>query len=615
MSSPELAQLEMLAQVDELIDRLSAWAAPEPVWEPLAHCRALVRRLLSRVETLRIRLEAPLIVATFGGTGTGKSALVNALVGRECTLSGRQRPTTTRPILVAHPQTELELLGLPLDDFEVARVDAPLLRDVVLIDCPDPDTTEAETDGSNLARLHHLLPFCDVLLYTATQQKYRSARVGDELAQAATGCRLVFVQTCADIDEDVRDDWRRQLDDRYQVPDIFFVDSLRALREQQAGQRPGGDFRRLQELLSKELAASHRTQIRRANLVDLVQAALDRCRSYLAHHSTPLEQLESILREQQQKLVGLMADRLGDELLSSRHLWERRLLSAVTENWGFTPFATVVRLYNSLGNLIASAGVWRARSSAQMAIIGAVQGVRWLNSKRQEIEAEGRLDRVAVCGLDDSVLRQGQVVVTGYVQEARFDPRLMEQGSFDNLRHEAARVEDEFLGDAGRRVEEIVSDLARRHSSFAVRFVYEFLLGVLLAYVIGRPAYNFFYSNPIGGAPLLPTDFYVHAAIFVALWSGLLVMLFTRRLRSGLLARIGELARQLAESRLASGLFPQLEQATADVRLARERLEALALSTTEIRREIASVSTLGAQIAPLKTPRLPPALASAGGVK
>src|SRR4029077_7748588 len=202
MSSPELAQLEMLAQVDELVDRLAQWATPEPAWQPLQHCRALVRRLLSRVETLRIRLEAPLIVATFGGTGTGKSALVNALVGRECTLSGRQRPTTTRPILVAHPQTEIELLGLPLDDFEVVHVDAPLLRDVVLIDCPDPDTTEAETDGSNLARLHHLLPFCDVLLYTATQQKYRSARVGDELAQAAAGCRLVFVQSCSYIAED-----------------------------------------------------------------------------------------------------------------------------------------------------------------------------------------------------------------------------------------------------------------------------------------------------------------------------------------------------------------------------------------------------------------------------
>jgi hypothetical protein len=381
--------------------------------------------------------------------------------------------------------------------------------------------------------------------------------------------------------------------------------SLRALREQQSGVRPGGDFRRLQYLLSTQLAASHRTQIRRANLIDLVQAALDRCRSYLAHHAAPLEQLERTLEEQKQKLVGLMSDRLRDELLQSRHLWERRLLAAVTEKWGFSPFASVVRLYNSLGNLIASAGVWRARSSAQMAIIGAVQGVRWLNSKRQEIEAETRLDRVAVCGLDDTVLRQAQLVVTGYVQEARLDPRLMEQGSLDGLRQEAVRVEDEFLGDAGRRVEEIVGELAGKHAGFAVRFSYEILLGALLAYVIGRPAYNFFYSNPFGHADLLPSDFYVHAAIFVALWSGLLVMLFTNRLRRGLLQRIGELAWQLAESRLATGLFPQLEKSTSEVHLQRERLDALLISTTEIRREIASLTTLGAQIAPVSIHRMP----------
>ncbi len=604
MPSPELAQLEMLAQVDELVGRLARWAEPEPVWEPLLHCRALVRRLLTRVETLRVRLEAPLIVATFGGTGTGKSALVNALVGRECTPSGRQRPTTTRPILIAHPQTELDVLGLPLDDLEVARVDAPVLRDIVLIDCPDPDTSEAETDGSNLARLHHLLPHCDVLLYTATQQKYRSARVGDELAQAATGCRLVFVQTCADIDEDVRNDWRMQLDGRYQVPDIFFVDSLRALREQQAGQRPAGDFHRLQDLLSTELAASHRTQIRRSNLIDLVQAAVDRCRSYVTHHSVPLERLERALEEQKQKLVGLMADRLRDELLSSRHLWERRLLAAVTESWGISPFATVVRLYNGLGNLIASAGVWRARSSAQMAIIGAVQGVRWLNAKRQELEAESRIDRVAVCGLDDAVLRHAQVVVAGYVQEARLDPRLIEQGSLDGLRNEAVRVEDEFLGDAGRKVEEIVRQLALRHSRLIVRSAYEILLGALLAYIIWRPAYNFFYANPLHDAPLLPSDFYIHAGIFLALWSGLLVMVFTRRLRRGLMQRISELARELAVGRLAMGLFPRLERATADIRLARSQLESLAQTTHEIRREIASLTALGAAVPPLSAERI-----------
>jgi len=609
MTSPELAQLEMLAQVDQLVERLRRWVEPDSPWEPQEHCRALLRRLLSRVETLRVRLEAPLIVATFGGTGTGKSALVNALVGRECTPSGRQRPTTTRPILVAHPQTELELLGLPLDEVDVNRIDTPLLRDIVIIDCPDPDTTEAETAGSNLARLHHLLPFCDVLLYTSTQQKYRSARVVDELEMAATGCRLVFVQTCADLDEDIRDDWRAQLDGRYRVPEIFFVDSLRALREQQSDQRPSGDFRRLQELLSSELAASHRTQIRRANLVDLVLAALDRCREHVARYAPSVEQLTTGLEDQQRRLIELMSTRLRDELLTNRGLWERRLLAAVTQRWGLSPFSAALRAYNGLGGLIASAGLWRARSSAQMALVGAVQGARWLAARSQELDGESRLDRVASLGLDDSVLRESQMVIAGFVQDARIDGRLVQDGTFDRLRHQAVRVEDRFLGDAGRKVDDVINDLATRHSGLASRSAYEVLLFAMLAYVIGWPAYNFFYAHPWLGKPLISADFYIHGAIYVALWSAILVMLFTSRLRSGLVQRVTELARQMAESQLSAGLFPDLEKALVEIRLQQERLEALSVTTVELRREIAGSRALGSAIAPTIAKQQAPVIA------
>lgn len=587
----------MLAQVDELIDRLSRWVEAEGAWEPMQDCRALVRRLLWRVETLRVRLEAPLIVATFGGTGTGKSALVNALVGRECTESGRQRPTTTRPVLIAHPQTELEVLGLPLDDFEVVRCDGPLLRDVVLIDCPDPDTTEAETHGSNLARLHQLLPFCDVLIYTSTQQKYRSARVLDELAQAATGCRLVFVQTFADIDEDIRDDWRLQLAGHYQVPDLFFVDSLRALREQQATQRPSGDFHRLQDLLTTQLAASHRTQIRRANLLDLVQAALDHCREHVSTHWPAVAQVETVLEEQLRTMIARMSDRLRDELLASRNLWERRLLSSVTQNWGFSPFASIVRVYHGLGTWIASLGLFRARSSAQVALIGAVQGIRWLSSKQQELLAESQLERVGALGLDDALLRESQIVLAGYVQEARLDPRLIAAGNLDKLRHEAGRVEDQFLGDASRRVDEIIDQLARRHSGSVVRWLYEILLLPLIAYVIGWPAYNFFYLYPFKEKELIHVDFYIHGAIFLGIWSAVLVMLFSRRLRRGLHQKVSELATELAQSRLATGLFPQLEEACRELRLQRERLESIAQTTAALRRQLAGGTSLGAPIA------------------
>ena len=100
----ELAQLELLANVDDLVARLSAWSAESSAWEPIQREKLLVRRTLERLEPMRARVEAPLVVATFGGTGVGKSSLVNALIGDEVTAAGRQRPTTTQPIVIAHPQ-------------------------------------------------------------------------------------------------------------------------------------------------------------------------------------------------------------------------------------------------------------------------------------------------------------------------------------------------------------------------------------------------------------------------------------------------------------------------------------------------------------------------------
>lgn len=595
MSVPELVQLELLAQVDDLLARLNAWLIIEPNWEPLQACRALLRRVLLRIETLRVRLEAPLVVATFGGTGTGKSALINALVGRECTASGRQRPTTTKPILIAHPMTELEPLGLPLESFEITLVEAPALRDIVVVDCPDPDTNEAETAGSNLERLRQLLPHCDVLLYTSTQQKYRSARVVHELAQAAAGCRLIFVQTHADLDEDIRDDWRRQLAEHYEVPDVFFVDSLRALREQAAGQRPSGDFSRLLDLLSRELGTAQRTQIRRANLLDLIQAALDHCRKTLAEHEVHLSALEAELERQRLRMLDKMTSRLREELVASRNLWERRLLGEVAQIWGFSPFSSVLRLYNSLGSLLASATLARARSSAQLAILGAMQGVRWLNSRSAEQASEDRLQQLATLGLDDHLLREAQVVLAGYVQSARLDPRVTQNSDLNHLRLEASRVESQFLGDAGQRVDEIITSLARRHSGVFRRAVYEVLWLVFVGYLIGRIGKNFFWDSAILEKPILTMDFYLAAGVFLVLWSGLLLILFTRGLRRGLTQRIDELALELAHGRFGTGLFPHLEQACSEAHQVCRQLESLANSTTEIRHHIAISNGLGAQ--------------------
>ena len=225
MSRAELARLELLAEVDTLIDRLHRWADGAPAWQPAEKCRALVRRLADRAGALRVRIEAPLVVATLGGTGTGKSALVNALLGAEVVQTGRARPTTTRPTLISRPGLSPEMLGIDSTSVEWIERDLPALRDLVLVDCPDPDTTEENlaasaertvvgddssrrlsagqrnrrqqtppaTVASNLARLRAVLPKCDVLLVTATQQKYRSAaggrRVGGGGQRRALGFR------------------------------------------------------------------------------------------------------------------------------------------------------------------------------------------------------------------------------------------------------------------------------------------------------------------------------------------------------------------------------------------------------------------------------------------
>lgn len=592
-SSAELAQLETLAQVDDLLGRVSKWTSTPSVWTPVQYGQALLRRLEGRLDALRTRLAAPLVAATFGGTGTGKSALVNALVGRECTPSGRQRPTTTRPVLIAHPETSLKPLGLPLDQVDVIHVPSPVLRDLVIIDCPDPDTTEEETQGSNLARLHQLLPYCDALIYVSTQQKYRSGRVVEELAHAAAGCRLLFVQTNADLDVDIREDWRKHLGDRYDIPDMFFIDSLRALKDQQTGQPPDAEFHRLHNLLVTQLGASRRMHVRQANLLELVHGALVRCHVPVQEKHAALLKVETVLEDQRRLMVARMSVTLQKELLSGGHLWERRLLSAVADYWGVSPFSSVLRFYNGFGAWLASAGLFRARTTAQMALIGAVQGARWVASKQQDQQAEKRLDKVRSFGLDDALLQESQLVIGGYVHEAELDPHLLQSGNFDKLRHEAERVEDEFLGDAGRHIDEIIDDLARRNSGLSTRLAFEVPLLVMAAFIFTRAAYNFFWDSFINDRKLFTAEFYIHGAVFLGLLSGCLVMIFAYWLRRGLRSRITELANRLAQSRLSTGLFPDLEQACRDCRFQAEQLQSLTALTRQMCDRIANSGPLG----------------------
>lgn len=593
MFHSELDQLQLLSEVDDLRRRTQEWVTTPTVWQPALRAQSLLQRVLSRVDALRVRMEAPLVVATFGGTGTGKSSLVNALIGEEVTTSGRQRPTTRQPVLIAHSQTPLQEMGLPLEDVEVIQRDADLLRDIILLDCPDPDTAEGASPGSHLERLRALLPYCDVLLYVSTQQKYRSSRVSTELKTAAAGCRMIFVQSHADLDEDIREDWKRTLAADYAVPEVFFVDSRKAFEEQQAGQRPTGEMGRLLNLLLNKLGASARVRVRRANVLDLIAAGLQRCQSLLGNREAGLNGLQQAMSSQQLQLAQRMSGRLQTELLASRRLWERRLLTAVTDRWGLSPFSVVLSTYNSLGNLLASTVMFRARSAAQLALLGAVQGARWIEGKRQELIAESSLRKVDRFGLDDTLLREAELVLTGHVEQAELPASLVRSPSLDRLRAHAAEVETRFVGDAGQGIDKIIADLSAESARIWLRPVSEILLCSYLGFILLRMGKNFFWDSLINNQAFLPSEFYLPAILFGLLLCGVLIMLFTARMRHGLEQRIRELTSQLIDSQLGQGLFPELEEALNQAGQCRLNLDQLAAQAEVLRKEVSGPAGLG----------------------
>ncbi|WP_349293724.1 dynamin family protein [Corynebacterium suedekumii] len=209
---------------------------------------ALVAQIDDYILPRLANIDAPLLAVVGGSTGSGKSTLVNAIVGQQVTTSGVIRPTTRQPVLVANPadsawfNSTRVLPGLAREQGEAgANPSATSLRTVAsgavspglaLLDAPDFDSI----DDRNRALASQLLAAADLWVFVTTPARYADQMVWNFLNDAA-GRDIEVIVVLNRVDEDalatVPDDLRRMMAEAglgeatlYTVPDAGQVETL-----------------------------------------------------------------------------------------------------------------------------------------------------------------------------------------------------------------------------------------------------------------------------------------------------------------------------------------------------------------------------------------------------
>jgi GTPase SAR1 family protein len=250
-------------------DRVIADAAthlPADSVEPAAAIGQAVRRRRALVDKVTV-------VGLLGGTGAGKSSLLNALAGDEVSAAGAMRPTTARPLawIPSDSDSALDaLLGLLSISERVRHRDpAPL----AVLDLPDIDSLVTE----HRRLVSDVLPYLDVALWVLDPEKYHDRTLHD-LVRSLLNHQSTFRFVLNQID---------RLDPADQV--LVIADLERALRADgvrnpvvwtAAADPTFGPPRGIEEILEGLLAAPTSSEEREREMVN----ELERGAGMLAGH-------------------------------------------------------------------------------------------------------------------------------------------------------------------------------------------------------------------------------------------------------------------------------------------------------------------------------------------
>jgi hypothetical protein len=269
---------------DQLLKSAKAWAerAAAEAWLPHGDIRPL-EELENRTPAslFEAGTHRPLVAAFFGGTGVGKSTLLNRLAGQPIARTGVERPTSREISVYLHESIQLRNLPrqFPLERVRIAYHHDEQRRQVLWIDMPDIDSIEQH----NRELVLEWLPHIDVLIYVVSPERYRDDK-GWRMLQSHGGDHAwLFVINQWDRGHPAQyDDFRKLLvKGGFQDPIILRTDS-----RETAAHRKDDDFDRLQSFL-QEMADRHviqQLELRAEALrLEALRAALSDCLARLGN--------------------------------------------------------------------------------------------------------------------------------------------------------------------------------------------------------------------------------------------------------------------------------------------------------------------------------------------
>jgi GTPase SAR1 family protein len=299
-----------------VVQGLETLAAYEGPWRPLHDEAALLRERVRELREREARLDDLLVIALVGGSGVGKSTLLNAIAGDQLAETSEFRPCTSVPTVYHPPGAEVGLS-------QWRSVSGSALEHLVIIDTPDSDTIVRDHRRS----VQDALAQSDLLIMCASAEKYLDEATWSLLRPLQGERTVVCVETKARGGGGlVREHWLGRLSDQgFAVADYFRVNALQTLDRKLAGRdEPDGDeldWPRFEAFLQHELGRERILRIKRSNALGLLRKTVARVRDRVESRVPELEALDGRLAETDALVTRGAFDALARRLFAEPHLW------------------------------------------------------------------------------------------------------------------------------------------------------------------------------------------------------------------------------------------------------------------------------------------------------